>query len=209
MNPLIHGELSWLTSQKLDERRDRLLVTLAGISPDIDGLTLLGGEEMYGKWHHVLTHGALSAVILSGIFTLFARRKALVFVLCFLAFHLHLLCDLAGSGPGWPIYYLWPFSRAELMWSGQWNLASWQNSVIGLAITLTALWFAMPLGRTVFELFSAKYDAVVVTTLRKRFQKGEFDAKKRLRVSVALLVAVLLLVVIISMIPSPSGRGAG
>lgn len=203
MNPLIHGELSWLTAQKLDERRDRVLVTLAGVLPDLDGLTLLGGEELYGKWHHVLTHGALSAVVIAGLLALFARRKAMVFALGLAAFHLHLVCDLAGSGPGWPIYYLWPFSRAELMWSGQWNLASVQNSVIGLAVTLTALWCAMPLGRTVFELFSPKYDAVVVTTLRKRFQKGELDAAKQLRVAIGLLVGFLALVTVVSVALKP------
>ena len=62
MNPIVHAELSWLGAQKLFDRRDRMLVTLAGVLPDLDGLTLLGGEELYGKWHHVLTHGALSAV---------------------------------------------------------------------------------------------------------------------------------------------------
>lgn len=171
MNPLIHGELSWLTAQKLDERRDRLLVTLAGLSPDLDGLTLLGGTDLYGQWHHVLTHGAVSALLICGLLTIFARKKRLVFGLCLFAFHLHLLCDLAGSGPGWPIYYVWPFSKAELMWNGQWDLASWQNALIGLAVTLGVLWCAMPFGRTVFELFSVKYDAVVVATLRKRFGK--------------------------------------
>jgi hypothetical protein len=173
VNPLIHGELSWLTAQKLDERRDRLLVTLAGLSPDLDGLTLLGGTDLYGQWHHVLTHGAVSALGLCGLLTLFARRKLVVFGLSLFAFHLHLLCDLAGSGPGWPIYYLWPFTKAELMWNGQWDLASWQNAVIGLAVTLGVLWCAMPFGRTVFELFSVKYDAVVVATLRKRFGKKQ------------------------------------
>lgn len=172
MNPIVHAELSWLGSQKLSERRDRLLVTLGGVIPDLDGLTLLAGEEAYGEWHHVLTHGIVSAVVLSAALAAFAKRRLAVFGLAFAAFHLHLLCDLLGSGPGWPLYYLWPFSRAETYWPGQWELASWQNSLIGLAATLLVLACALPRGRTIVELFSTKADAKIVATLRKRFSRA-------------------------------------
>ena len=52
---------------------------------------------------------------------------------------------------------------------GQWDLASWQNSVIGLAVTLACLGCAFWQRRTVVELFSPRWDAHVVATLRKRF----------------------------------------
>ena len=171
MNPIVHAELSWLGAQKLADRRDRILVTLGGVLPDLDGLTLLGGEDLYGKWHHVLTHGVLSAVVISGALALLAKRKAAVFGLAFAAFHLHLVCDLLGSGPGWPIHYLWPFSLEEWGWSGQWDLASWQNTLIGMSATIAVLACALPFGRTAVELFSLKVDAQVVATLRKRFAR--------------------------------------
>lgn len=172
MNPLVHAELSWLASQRLADRRDRLLVTVAGVIPDLDGLTLLGGVDFYGQWHHVLTHGALSALVLCALLTLFARKKLAVFLLALGAFHLHLLCDLLGSGPGWPLDYLWPFSRVETYWSGQWDLASWQNTVIGLVTTLAVLACAVPLGRTIVELFSVKYDAEVVKVVHKWLRRA-------------------------------------
>lgn len=172
MNPIVHAELSWLGAQKLIDRRDRILVTLGGVLPDLDGLTLLGGQDLYGKWHHVLTHGVFSAVAISTALALMAKRKGAVFFLALAAFHLHLLCDLLGSGPGWPIYYLWPLSTEQLMWSGQWDLASWQNSVIGLGATLAVLACALPFGRTAVELFSLKVDAKVVATLRRRFGRA-------------------------------------
>jgi len=171
MNPIVHGELSWLLGQALPHRRDRLLVTLAGVLPDLDGLTLLAGEDAYGRWHHVLTHGFAAAAGTTLALAALARRKAMVFGLSLAAFHLHLLCDLAGSGPGWPIHYLWPFSMAETMWSGQWNLASWQNTLIGLAATLACLACALWKGRTPVELFSLNADSKVVATLRARFAR--------------------------------------
>lgn len=169
MNPLVHGEIGWLTGQKLSARRDRWLVTAAGLLPDLDGLTILGGGDAYARWHHVLTHGLFAALVLCGTLAAFARQRAMVFGFALVAFHLHLVCDLAGSGVGWPILYLWPVHDFTLHWDGGWELQSWQNSVVGLVVTLVCLYCAIPLGRTVFELFSVKLDAAVVQTLRKRF----------------------------------------
>lgn len=172
MNPIVHAELSWLGAQKLASRRDRLLVTLGGVLPDLDGLTLLAGEDLYGQWHHVLTHGFLSAVVISGALALFATRRLAVFLLAFGAFHLHLFCDLLGSGPGWPIFYFWPLNRTQWFWDGQWDLASWQNTLVGLAATLAVLACAVPFNRTAVELFSLKTDAKVVEAIRRRFGKA-------------------------------------
>jgi hypothetical protein len=171
VNPIVHAELSWLGTQRLPDRRDRILVTLAGVLPDLDGLTMLGGQDLYGQWHHVLTHGFLSALVISGGLALAARRKLAVFALSLAAFHLHLFCDLLGSGPGWPLFYFWPVNRTQWFWDGQWDLASWQNGLIGLSATLAVLACALPFGRTAVELFSLKVDAKVVATLRKRFAR--------------------------------------
>ncbi len=171
MNPIVHAELSWLGAQRLTDRRDRLLVTLAGVLPDLDGLTLLAGQDLYGQWHHVLTHGFVSALVIAGVLAAFARRKAMVFGLGLAAFHLHLFCDLLGSGPGWPLFYFWPFNREQWFWSGQWDLASWQNGLIGLGATLAVLACALPYGRTAVELFSLQADGKVVAALRQRFRR--------------------------------------
>ena len=59
----------------------------------------------------------------------------------------------------------------ESYWSGQWNLASWQNSVIGMAVTVLCLSAALWAGRTPVEVFSLKADSKVVVALRQRFGK--------------------------------------
>lgn len=175
MSPLVHAELSWLAAQKLTERRDRILVTLAGVVPDLDGLSLLAGRDAYAEWHHVLFHGWVGALVTAAACAAIARQRVAVALFALVTFHLHLACDLAGSGDrgmggeGWPIYYLWPLSRAPWAWDGQWDLASWQNTLIGFAASVACLATALPWRRTVVELFSARADALVVATVRARF----------------------------------------
>ncbi|MFY0576225.1 metal-dependent hydrolase [Cystobacter fuscus] len=169
MNPIVHAELSWLMSQALPERRDRILVTLAGLSPDLDGLSLLGGVDMYGRYHHVLSHGYVGALAVAAVCTALARRRGAVALLSLAAFHLHLLCDLVGSGPGWPLHYFWPTSMREWFWEGQWDLASWQNSLIGMAATAACPACALRWRRTIVEVFSVRWDAEVTRALRARF----------------------------------------
>jgi inner membrane protein len=176
MNPIVHAEASWLLSQGLRERRDRVLVTCAGLAPDLDGLSLLAGEEFYSRYHHVIFHGYVGALVTMAVCTALARQRALVALLSVAAFHGHLLCDLAGSGPDWPIHYLWPQSMEPWAWSGQWNLGSWQNSLIGLATTLACLACALPFRRTALELLSPRWDAEVVRTVRRRFS-GQGDSR--------------------------------
>ncbi len=150
-------------------------MTLAGVAPDVDGLSLLAGQEAYARWHHVLSHGLPAALLLCGLLAWRAEDKRGTFLLGLLAFHLHLVCDLAGSGDfalggsGWPVLYLWPLDHVELSWSGQWDLVSWQNTLIGLLATLACLLAALRWNRTPVELFSPTADAAVVRTVRGRF----------------------------------------
>lgn len=169
MNPIVHAGISWLCAQPLKARRDRILVTVAGIAPDLDGLTILGGVEAYGRYHHVLFHGYAGALLTAGICAALARQRALTFALALATFHLHLVCDLVGSGPGWPLFYFWPTSDTEWFWDGQWDLASWQNSLIGLGVIAACLLCALKWRRTFVEVISLRADAAVVSTLRQRF----------------------------------------
>lgn len=172
MSPFVHAELAWLAAQRLPARRDRMLIALAGVAPDLDGLGIVlapwDGGAAYGTWHHLLGHSIFAALACATVCVAFARDRLRVAALALLAFHLHLGCDLLGSGREWPIAYLWP--AAELWidppaWA--WALSSWQNSLIGLVATAACLWTARPLGRTVLELASPRIDAVAVAMVRR------------------------------------------
>ena len=149
MNPASHFLISWTVANAADiTRRDRALVTLSGVIPDIDGVGIIAellteNTTMpliwYSKYHHVLGHNLGLGLILAAVVFFLSIRRWISAVLAFLAFHLHLLGDLVGSrGPDgyqWPIPYFFPFSADwTLSWDGQWELNAWPNILVTLLI---------------------------------------------------------------------------
>ena len=184
MSPVTHFLLSWSTASAFAiGKRDRTLVTLAGTIPDIDGIGLLwdlssshasGGDLVYwARFRHVLGHNITFclAVVVCAYF--FASRRVVTCTAVFLAFHLHLLCDLAGSkGPDqyWSIPYLQPFSSSwDLVWSGQWPLNSLQNFAITAIAIMHSGYMAWRKGISPAEIFSQRANLALVDTLRNRF----------------------------------------
>lgn len=150
------------------------MVAWAGVLPDLDGLTLLAYPfdqgEAYSRYHHLLTHSIWAALVVSALFAWLAQKgqRTRVLMLAFLAFHLHLLCDLLGSGRFWPIFYFYPLNDTMISpFSFGWELNGWQNQVIGLVTIATILVLSPRLGRTFFEMISAKWDAIAVGVFRK------------------------------------------
>ena len=184
MNPASHFLLSWTIANTADiPRRDRALVTLSGVIPDIDGVGIIAELltentsvplVWYSKYHHVLGHNlGLGLILVVTVFLLSIKRWVSA-VLALLAFHLHLLGDLVGSrGPDgyqWPIPYFLPFSTDwALTWEGQWELNAWPNILITLLILGITLFLAWKRGHSPLEMISLKADTALVAGLRNRF----------------------------------------
>lgn len=162
-----HLAIGWLIGHGDAARRNRLLIAWAGVAPDVDALTLLFGQEAYGAWHHVLCHGlAFAMVVTAAVFA--ASRNFRVAALACLSFHLHLVADLLGSGVEWPIVYFYPFSRAELQFPWGWELASWQNTTIMIALLVAMAFTAKRRGLTFAEAFlPARVADEVAKTVRR------------------------------------------
>lgn len=185
MSPITHLFASWLVAAKTtDNLRDRRLVALSGLAPDLDGLgiaadftrhALQGGEDFfyYQKFHHTLLHGVFGAALIALVLACFAERRGRVLLLSFLAAHLHFLCDLAGSrGPGvednWPIHYLMPFTRDWTWhWRHQWPLDAWPNRILTFALLVACFHQAVRLGDSCVGVFSRRADSVFIAVLRK------------------------------------------
>jgi membrane-bound metal-dependent hydrolase YbcI (DUF457 family) len=174
----LHG---WALAQFLEERRDRAIVAIAAVIPDLDGLgavpELLTRNSphpllWFSNYHHLLTHNVWAALCTTVVALLLARRRAATALFTLLSFHLHLLGDLMGSrgpdGYSWPIKYLYPFSAREWNWSGQWQLASWQNLIVTLGLMAIAAAVVVVKRRSPAEMFSASADAAVVNAVQTR-----------------------------------------
>ena len=176
MHTHTHGLISWVVANFPDfDRKDRALVTIAGLAPDIDGLTIVAGGDAFRQYHHVLCHNIFFALILTGVSIALAKRKLLTGGLCFAVFHLHLLCDLiGGAAPGgdiWPMAYFWPASDWSFYSPYMWELASWQNVVATIIVVIWSLWIAARKGRSPVEIVSPKLDTKIVETIQRRWPK--------------------------------------
>lgn len=187
MSPVTHFLLGWMVANTVSlNRRERAVVTLAGVVPDVDGLGAVaeiftrGSEQplpWFSEYHHMLGHNLGFGLIVTVGSFLVATRRWKTAALAFLSFHLHLLGDVVGArGPDgyqWPIPYLLPFSDAwQWTWEGQWALNAWPNLLItGLALAAT-FFLAWKRGYSLLEMLSASMDRAFVETLRRRFSRG-------------------------------------
>ena len=185
MNPVTHLLAGWLVANTAPlSRRDRAVVTLSAVIPDIDGLGIIADIvtrgspdplDWYWRFHHTLGHNLAFCLIVTTAAWCLASRRPLAVGLAFLSFHLHLLGDVLGSGGGpgshqWSIPYLAPFSDSlQIVWQGQWALNAWPNIVITVLLLAATFYLAWRRGSSPVELISRRADTVLVATLRARF----------------------------------------
>jgi len=156
---------NWLTLTP----RERLCSMIATSVADLDGLGILFGQEAYWNYHHKLGHNLAFAVLLSLVLAAFSTRWFFAFVLYLGFTHLHLLLDYFGSGPGWPLYYLWPFSYYTFENRSAWEFYSWQNITTAAVLFVITLFVAIRGGRTPLEVIMPHLDQELVRWLRRRF----------------------------------------
>ena len=184
MNPVSHLLTGWVVANTADlTPRDRALVTLAGVVPDIDGLGIIAEiltEQTafpllwYSKYHHVLCHNLGFGLLLAVTAILFGIRRWMTAFLVLVVFHLHLLGDLVGSrGPDgyqWPIPYWTPFSDGwKLIWTGQWELNAWPNVLIAALLLAATIYIARRKGCSPLEMVSKRVDSAFVSILRRQY----------------------------------------
>ncbi len=201
MHPLTHFFIGWTVAESAPlNRRERAAVAISAVIPDIDGigyvaerLTLESTNRLswYTNYHHEIAHTLLFGVVFAGCCYLISRystcekatesgrdcgkRPWLTMLLSLVAFHTHILGDVAGSqgpdGSQWAIPYLLPLSEWKWTWSGQWELNAWPNIAITVVALLTTFYLAAKRGYSPLEMISKRADRSLVQTLRQRFQE--------------------------------------
>ncbi len=117
MNPLAHFLAAFAVSWTLASKaRDRALIVLAGVLPDIDGAPILFDKALYAQVHHTIGHSyvfGLPLALAAGALACDRRRTA---ALALAAFTLHLAADIVGTN--WPVQALYPLSDHGLSVAG-------------------------------------------------------------------------------------------
>jgi inner membrane protein len=184
MSPITHLLVGWTVLEKaVPERRDKAIVAIAGVLPDLDGLGIvidfatrtlgLPETDHYQAFHRLYGHGLAAALVFALVAFTAAHRRLLTAALSFVAVHLHFACDLLGSrgnGPDdiWGIWYFAPLSTAhEIAWTGQWPLVGWQNMLITAVLIGLVLERAARRGYSPLVMVSPRADRELVAVLRK------------------------------------------
>ncbi len=186
-----HLIISWFAAKAagLESPRDRRIVALSGLAPDVDVLAYLGGIVYFGfdkdlafehVWevvHHRYTHG-LGFVLLTGIVAFLVasrgtrpgepayRQAVSVAVLSMIASMVHVFCDVVGGGPTWPVYPLWPLSDFGWAASWSWTLADWPNTVILFSCLIGMMLYAKASGCSPMESINYSLDRWFVTIIQ-------------------------------------------
>jgi inner membrane protein len=148
--------------------RERVFCMVAAAAHDLDGLGIVVSQELYWDYHHKLGHCAAFGVVMSGVLAAFSAHRLLAFLTYLALFHLHLVLDYLGSGPGWPIYYFWPFAEAEWLNPRAWPFFSWQNVGTAFAMVGWTVSIAVKKRRTPLELLMPSLDRKAVAWMKER-----------------------------------------
>ena len=148
-------------------RRERFFCMLAASLPDLDGFGFFISQAFWWDYHHVLGHNLCFGVLLSVLLTSFSSHRIKAFTLYMVLFHLHLVLDYYGSGPGWGIAYGWPLGSWHLMNPMAWTFDAWQNVAAGYGFVAWTGGIAVLQRRTPLELLMPPLDRQLVALAQK------------------------------------------
>ncbi len=197
-----HLIISWFAAEAagLKSPRDRRIVALSGLAPDIDVLAYLGGIVYFGfdkelafehVWqvvHHRYTHG-LGFVLLTGFIAFMVasrgtrpgepayRKAGGVAVLSMTMSMVHVFCDVVGGGPTWPVYPLWPVSDFSWAVNWSWTLADWPNTVILFSCLAGMMLYAKLSGCSPMESINYNLDRWFLTIIQHGSSISPDDAR--------------------------------
>jgi len=178
----IHIMSGWCAANLLPRLspRQRLMSMIAASIADLDGLSILGGQQAYWHWHHRICHNLPFGILVAAVLAAVSGRTIGLFILYLALFHLHLDLDIFGSGPGWGIFYFWPFSN--WMFDNthlSWEFYSWQNITIAGVLLAWTIAIAVRDRRTPLEAIMPDLDRQLVAFFRKLFRAANDSRQSR------------------------------
>lgn len=164
VSPVAHMQYGWWFAHwGAFGRRERAIIALAGAGPDLDGLALFGGAEVYHRYHHILFHNAgsvIGAAVLSGFLL---RRNLRAWMLTVFAFAMHIVEDYLTVA--WNQYPWRPFSQAAVNLGDHvpvWMVQGVLQTIAMVVAIGTTVWIYWKYQRTPLEIVSPALDRLLV-----------------------------------------------
>ncbi len=164
MSPIGHLQYGWWFAHWGEfSRGERAAIALAGMGPDLDGLSLLAGGEAFQCYHHILFHNAGATLAALGLAIAVFRRRPRVWAFLGFAFAMHVVEDYLTVG--WDQLPLEPFHATAVNLSHQ--LPNWlvqgvfQVTAMVFILGMT-VWIYMRHQRTPLEIISPALDRLLV-----------------------------------------------
>ncbi len=164
MSPIAHMQYGWWFAHWGSfSRKERAIIALAGAGPDLDGLALFGGAEVYHRYHHILFHNAGSVLAASLLTGTLLWRNPRAWLLSVFAFAMHIVEDYVTVP--WNQYPWRPFADTVVNLGD--HLPAWvvqgplQYSAMLFALG-TTVWIYRKYGRTPLEIVSPALDRLLV-----------------------------------------------
>ena len=148
--------------------RERLFCMIVSVCADIDAISIVGGQEAYWAYHHVVGHNILVGLVVAGVLAALSRHRIKGLLAYLGLFHVHLLMDLFGSGPKWSVAYFWPFSRWAAETTYAWEFRSWQNFAAAGLSFLWTIWIVYRRKRTPLEVLMPSLDRKFVALTQRK-----------------------------------------
>lgn len=164
MSPVAHLQYGWWFAHWGEfNRKERAVIALAGAGPDLDGISLLGGAEIYHRYHHILFHNLGSVLVVAVLALISFRKRWKVGLLITFAFAMHIVEDYLTVG--WNQYPWRPFSDGVVNLSSvlpNWVVQGVFQAAAMIFVLGTTVWIYRKAGRTPLEIISPALDRLVV-----------------------------------------------
>jgi inner membrane protein len=162
MPPISHALMGWCFGNALLKTpKARFAGIIASMAPDVDGLVLFHTTSAYLTYHHVVAHNLVFGCLVSAALSFWSGVRVGGALVYLALFHLHLITDLFGSGPGWGISYLWPLSPWHLDTKYAWEFVGWQNYTAFACLGVWSLVIAVRKRRTPLEYVAPRLEALI------------------------------------------------
>ena len=146
-----HAQVGWFAARAAGlGPRDRALVALASMLPDLDAIGIVFGVSAYFSTHHVWLHNVFACGACSLGVALWAERRALVAICAAIGVVLHLVSDgfgLLALAPLWPV-------SSRVFWpnDGRYWVAAISEMGVPVALIAAQVWLFRRDGTSILEI---------------------------------------------------------